>query len=81
MIYIFDELNSSLDSISEKNLSTLIQKKLEKKGVIIIAHKFKRYAEISDNIYILDNGRIVGEGTHDYLYKNNGYYRNYYSDS
>ncbi len=30
-IYIFDELNSSLDSISEKNLSSLIQKKLEKK--------------------------------------------------
>lgn len=80
-IYIFDELNSSLDSISEKKLSVLIQKKLEKKGVIIIAHKFKHYVKMSDKVYIFNNGEIVGEGTHDYLLKNSDYYRKHYVNS
>lgn len=78
-IYIFDEPNSSLDPISEKSVSRLIKTKLEKKGLIIIAHKFKDYAEISDKIYILDKGEIVGVGSHNDLYKTNTYYREYYS--
>lgn len=35
------------------------------------------YKKVELYLYI----RIVGEGTHDYLYKNNDYYKNYYSNS
>jgi len=66
-ILVLDEPTSALDSESE----TAIQKTLSKlKGfltVIVVAHRFSTIS-MADQVLLLDRGRLVGCGTHEYLY-------------
>ena len=65
-LIFFDEATSSLDSESEQ----LIQKSLNnikgKKTILIIAHRLTTI-KTCDNIYVMDKGKIIEEGTWDYL--------------
>ncbi|TWT16298.1 peptide cleavage/export ABC transporter ComA [Streptococcus sp. sy010] len=70
-ILVLDEATSSLDVLTEKkiidNLLAL------DKTVIFIAHRLT-IAERSDNIVVLDKGRIIEEGNHQELLKRDGFY-------
>lgn len=68
-IIIFDEATSHLDSESEKLIQDAFWKAARNKTTIIIAHRLSTITRV-DKIIVLDNGRIVEEGTHTNLFNN-----------
>jgi len=67
-ILIFDEATASLDSINEKNIHEAMNKALKGRTGIIIAHRLATIVD-ADKIVVMNNGKVVGEGTHKELVK------------
>ncbi len=72
-ILIFDEATSALDSVSEKVVQKSIDISCKGKTSIIIAHRLSTVKNC-DKIFVLKNGEIIGEGTHEELLKDCQYY-------
>jgi ATP-binding cassette subfamily B protein len=75
-ILILDEATSSLDSVSEQYVQKCIQQlRLQGKTIIIIAHRLSTLKN-ADKIIVLENGKLVEEGTHQsLLLAENQYFR------
>ncbi len=75
-ILIFDEATSSLDSLTEKDITETI-KRIEKEQPdmirIIVAHRLSTVAHV-ERIYVLEHGQIVETGQHQDLIKSGGLY-------
>jgi ATP-binding cassette subfamily C protein len=65
-VVIFDESTSALDVHTESALFEALRQFLQDKTVIIIAHRLSTVSR-ADYIYVLENGTIAQEGTHDEL--------------
>ena len=76
-IILFDEATSALDNETQKSIQTAINNMKGIYTILIIAHRLSTVKEC-DKIYVLDEGKIVGEGTHSELLKNNEYYQRLY---
>lgn len=74
-LYILDEPNAAMDSITEYEVSQLYQEILKDKMGIIIAHKFSNIVKIVDEIVVLQDGEIIEQGTHDNLIANDSIYK------
>ncbi|WP_166789894.1 peptidase domain-containing ABC transporter [Cryobacterium sp. TMT1-2-2] len=72
-VYIFDEVTSDLDALTENVIVDEIFENLRQSTVIFIAHRLATVTEC-DLIYVLDQGRIVEQGTHDSLLLAGGLY-------
>lgn len=72
-IILLDEVTSYLDSENEYLVQTAISNLIKNKTVIVIAHRLKTIRD-ADKIIVLDEGKIVEEGKHSKLIKNNSLY-------
>jgi ATP-binding cassette subfamily B protein len=75
-LIIFDEATSSLDSITEKEITETIKNITFQKPdliTIMIAHRLSTISH-ADNIYVLERGRLTESGTHHELLNKNGLY-------
>ena len=73
-IIVMDEPSSALDPIAERELNQRIAELSEDKLAIFITHRLST-VHMAEKIYVLDNGCIVGQGTHDELLAEAGVYR------
>ncbi|MBA5247835.1 ABC transporter ATP-binding protein [Marnyiella aurantia] len=76
-ILILDEATSSIDHESEKLIQRATEKITKNRTSIIIAHRLSTI-EKADKIIVMDGGRIVEEGKHMDLLRQNGYYATLY---
>jgi len=76
-ILILDDSTSALDSKSEKLVQEALNKELQGTTTIIIAQKISSVVH-ADKILVLDQGRLIGQGTHAELVATNDVYREIY---
>jgi ATP-binding cassette subfamily B protein len=73
-ILVLDEATSSLDSESESLIQDALKKLMRNKTVIVIAHRLSTVMEM-DRIIVMQDGKIIDEGTHDELRAKVGIYQ------
>jgi len=76
-ILILDDSTSALDAKSEKLVQEALNKELQGTTTIIIAQKISSVVH-ADKILVLDQGRLIGQGTHAELVATNDIYREIY---
>ena len=73
-ILILDEATSALDTESERLVQDALYKLMKTRTTVAIAHRLSTIKN-ADEIYVLHEGQIVEQGTHDELILKNGYYK------
>lgn len=73
-VLIFDETTSNLDAITEEKIVSYLLS-IKDRTIIFIAHRLP-IAKRTNNIFVIDHGRLVEHGTHRELLKEEGYYYN-----
>ena len=73
-ILILDEATSALDTESERLVQEAIDRLMQDRTVLVIAHRLATVRE-ADRILVLEGGRIIESGTHDALHAHGGLYR------
>ena len=76
-IYLFDDCLSAVDTDTEEKILQNLSQVAQQTTRIIVSHRVS-VARNADYILFLDQGQLIGEGTHVKLYQENEQYRNYY---
>ncbi len=77
-ILVLDEATSSLDSESEALIQDALHNLMEGKTVIVIAHRLSTIMKM-DRIVVIENGKVVAEGSHRNLLEQGGLYKKLWS--
>ena len=77
-IILLDEATSSLDSETESKIQEALSVLTKNRTTIVIAHRLSTILN-SNNIYVLDSGRILANGKHDELIEKSEHYKNFYN--
>ncbi len=78
-IIILDEATANVDPEGEAELVSAIEELTREKTIIMIAHRLKTVRN-ADQIIVIDQGRIVQQGKHDELMKEEGIYKNFITE-
>ena len=76
-IILLDEATSSLDAETENKIQEAINFLTKNRTTIVIAHRLSTILS-SDKIYVIDSGKVAGEGTHEDLLINSPVYKSFY---
>ncbi len=76
-IILLDEATSSLDSETEEKIQKALNELTYNKTTIVIAHRLSTILN-SDNIYVVDKGKIIDYGKHNELLNKSAIYKNFY---
>lgn len=76
-IYLFDDCLSAVDTETEEEILNNLKRASENKTTLIVSHRVSS-AKNADKIIVLENGKIIQEGTHDQLNNVDGYYKELY---
>ncbi|MDN3666531.1 ABC transporter ATP-binding protein [Algibacter miyuki] len=76
-ILLFDDCLSAVDTETEEKILKSLYKITQGKTTVIVSHRVSS-AKNADKIIILDEGKIVQQGTHDTLIETEGYYKHLY---
>ncbi len=76
-IILLDEATSSLDAETENKIQNALNFLTRNRTTIVIAHRLSTILN-SDKIYVIDSGRVAGEGTHKELLTNSPVYKSFY---
>jgi len=76
-IILLDEATSSLDSETESKIQDALNILTKNKTTIVIAHRLSTILN-SNNIYVIDKGKIVDNGNHEALMEKSDLYKNFY---
>ncbi len=76
-IILLDEATSSLDSETETKIQNALKILTENKTTIVIAHRLSTILS-SDNIYVIDAGKVIDSGKHENLLNNSELYKSFY---
>ncbi len=77
-IILLDEATSSLDSETESKIQNAINFLTKNRTTVVIAHRLSTVLK-ADKIYVVDAGKIITEGSHEYLLSNSEIYKNFYN--
>ena len=75
-IVILDEATANVDPENEKELMDAVDALTKEKTIIMIAHRLKTVRH-ADQIVVVNKGRIVQQGTHEHLMKQEGIYKRF----
>ena len=76
-IYLFDDCLSAVDTETEEEILNNLKKASENRTTLIVSHRVSS-AKNADKILVLEDGRLIQEGTHDELNAKDGYYKELY---
>jgi ATP-binding cassette, subfamily B, bacterial MsbA len=76
-IILLDEATSSLDADTESKIQEAINYLTKNRTTIVIAHRLSTILK-SDNIFVIDHGKLAAEGKHDELLNSSNIYKNFY---
>jgi subfamily B ATP-binding cassette protein MsbA len=76
-IILLDEATSSLDADTEQKIQKALTLLTENKTTLVIAHRLSTILN-SDQIYVIDSGKVIANGNHAHLLKNSSVYKNFY---
>jgi ATP-binding cassette, subfamily B, bacterial MsbA len=76
-IILLDEATSSLDADTEQKIQQALTLLTKNKTTIVIAHRLSTILS-SDQIYVIDSGKVIANGNHNELLKNSSVYKNFY---
>jgi ABC-type multidrug transport system fused ATPase/permease subunit len=77
-VLILDEATSNLDSDSEKAVQSALEELMKGRTTLVVAHRLSTIRN-ADRIYVLKDGRIAEEGSHDDLLARNGEFARLYN--
>lgn len=74
-ILFLDEITASLDAENEKRIQESLNRLIQDKTVLIISHRLKSIEKVN-KIVVMDQGKVVDQGTHSELYRRSEIYKN-----
>ena len=76
-LLVLDEATSSLDSETEEKIQNALNILTKNKTTLVIAHRLSTVIN-SNKIYVIEKGKLIGEGNHNELLNTSEIYKNFY---
>jgi ATP-binding cassette, subfamily C, bacteriocin exporter len=79
-ILIIDEGTASMDRGTEYMIMNILKRLKSEMGILFISHRIHLAKNLSHNIYVIEDGIIINEGTHDVLIRSENLYKRFWDD-